>query len=211
MKKWVLVCLCWAGCGVEGESASYATQVVSFSKGASGGFGENLLPGVVLGPPQGKGLSAGSTHVLSLGVGGSIVLGFDPCLIQNVPGPDLIVFENPFWPSGDASQVFAELGEVAVSNDGVSWVSFACDPHNPTSEGAWEGCAGWHPVLDYPKDLFPLNVAQTGGDAFDLASVGMQEARYVKITSVGTQDVLQQTPTAGFDLDAVGVVGCLQP
>src|SRR5215207_1336025 len=91
----------------------YAESVQSFQPGEAAGYNEAKLPDIVLGPPRGKGNSAGSLDVLSLGVHGEIVLGFGAQVIVDGPGADLIVFENPFWPSGDASQVFAELGEVS--------------------------------------------------------------------------------------------------
>jgi len=45
-------------------------------------------------------------------------------------------------------------------------------------------------------------VATAGGDAFDLADVGLAEARYVRITDRGDLGGLAGV----FDLDAVGIV-----
>jgi len=53
----------------------------------------------VLGPPRGK-PGAGSLHVLSLGVGGEIVLGFGGSIVDG-DGPDFVVFENAFFIDGD--------------------------------------------------------------------------------------------------------------
>jgi hypothetical protein len=179
----------------------YARAVVSYTPGASAGYGQDRLPGVVLGPPDGKGTSVGSLDVLSLGMGGEIVL--DLGAIADGPGADLVVFENAFWANDEPAGVFAELGEVAVSTDAVSWRTFACDP---TRDGrtAWPGCAGWSPTLAYdPFAMAPLDPARTGGDAFDLATVGLTAARYVRVRDLATDGT---PPTAGFDLDAVGVV-----
>ena len=52
----------------------FVTGVVSFTPGDCAGFGATELPGIVEGPPVGAGTSAGSTDVVSLGVGGSVVL-----------------------------------------------------------------------------------------------------------------------------------------
>jgi len=51
-----------------------------------------------------------SLDVLSLGSGGEIVLGFASKSSSTVPGPDLIVFENPFWPGGQRRQSLRRAG-----------------------------------------------------------------------------------------------------
>lgn len=180
----------------------YATEVVAFEPGDMAGFGQAMLPEIVLGPPAGLGPTAGSLDVLSLGAGGWIVLGFEAPIVDG-PGPDLIVFENAFYADGDPSLVFAELGRVAVSEDGARWREFACDPH--AGPPAWPGCAGWRPTLMFdPVEVQPLDAALTGGDPFDLAEVGLTRARFVRIEDLSQQEPL--SPTAGFDLDAVGVI-----
>jgi hypothetical protein len=158
---------------------------------------------VVLGPPQGKGEQAGSLDVLSLGAGGQIVLGFEPRAIADGPGADLVVFENAFWAGGDPSAVFADPGEVAVSTDGEDWHAFACDPQGDGA-GAFPGCAGWTPTQRYePGELVPLDPELSGGDAFDLAELGLSSARFVRIRDLSAAG---EGPSAGFDLDAVGLV-----
>lgn len=202
-----------AGCGSgmersaeEGEAACplrlpYATQVVTFRPGAGAGFGQDGLPGVVTGPPAPGLPSAGSLDVLSLGVDGEIVLGFGGRRIIDGPGADLVVFENAFWVAGDSSRPFAELGAVAVSLDGETWQEFPCDPGR---EGGFDpGCAGWRPRLQYDAcDQVPLDPALCGGDPFDLADLGLAEARYVRVRDLAGG----AAPTAGFDLDSVGAV-----
>jgi hypothetical protein len=196
--------------GAGGEPADlpqpppYAESVESFQPGEAAGYNEAKLPDIVLGPPQGKGNSAGSLDVLSLGVHGEIVLGFGDQVMIDGPGADLIVFENPFWPSGDASQVFAELGEVSVSEDGETWHTFTCDTAGD-GNARFPGCAGFTPTLVYDAEtLIPLDPEQTGGDAFDLADLSVERARFVKIRDLATLE--GATPSAGFDLDAVGIV-----
>lgn len=185
------------------ETLPYARSVESFSPGESAGFGEDELPDVVLGPPRGKGEQAGSLHVVSLGLGGEIVLGFGERAISDEPGPDFIVFENAFWPGGDPSQVYAELGEIAVSQDGQTWHTFGCDREG-NGAGSFPGCAGATPTQKYdPLEVLPLDHERTGGDAFDLADLGLESASFVRITDLST---LGETGTSsGFDLDAVGL------
>ncbi|MEO1334407.1 MAG: hypothetical protein AAFV29_02130, partial [Myxococcota bacterium] len=63
---------------------------------------------------------------------------------------------------------------------------------------------GWRPTLRFdPLVNDPLDPAQSGGDPFDLAEIGVDTARFVRIEDLATQG---DAPTAGFDLDAVGVV-----
>lgn len=179
----------------------YAVELLDFSPGPGAGYGQERLPDIVLGPPQGHGALQGSLDVLSLGAGGSITLGFGGCEVVDGPGPDLLVFENPFWAAGDPQRVFAELGEVSVSQDGESWHSFACDP---SPEGSWGGCAGWTPTQDFATDsLQTLDPEICGGDSFDLAQLGLDRALYLKIRDISGQG---GAPSAGFDLDAVGLI-----
>lgn len=196
-----------AGAGMADElprPPPYAESVESFQPGEAAGYNEAKLPDIVLGPPRGKGNSAGSLDVLSLGVHGEIVLGFGDQVIVDGPGADLIVFENPFWPGEDASQVFAELGEVSVSEDGKTWHSFTCDTAGD-GNARFPGCAGFTPTLEYDAEtLIPLDPERTGGDAFDLAELNVERARFVKIRDLATLE--GAAPSAGFDLDAVGIV-----
>jgi hypothetical protein len=181
----------------------YATEIISFEPGEGSGFGEDELPDIVLGPPDGRGELSGSLDVLSLGKGGSIVLGFGERVIADGEGPDFVVFENAFWPGGDATLVFAEPGAVSVSDDGSEWHAFACDAEGD-GMGRFEGCAGWTPTLEYDaRESVPLDPAVSGGDAFDLADVGVARARFVRVTDATNAG---SEPSAGFDLDAVGIV-----
>jgi len=180
----------------------YARNVVVFSPGAHAGFGQDAMPDVVLGPP-GAASAGGSLDVVSLGVGGEIVLDFGDRDVVDGPGADFVIFENPFYAGGDPTQVFAELGEVAVSLDGETWTTFACDVEGQ-GMGRFPGCAGWTPTRVYdPEALVPLDPEVSGGDAFDLAALGVERARFVRIrdrADGGTGN------TAGFDLDAMGAV-----
>ena len=160
-------------------------------------FGQADLPGIVLGPPKGAGALAGSLDVVKLGKGGAITLGFAPSVIVDRPGPDFIVFANPFDIGGDPTKPFAELSTVAVSNDGQTFQSFPCT----ATSYPYGSCAGWHPVYANPdkNDIDPTDPAVAGGDAFDLADLGLNEARYVRIA-----DRVDLATTC--DLDAVSIV-----
>ena len=141
----------------------------------------------------------------SLGWGGAISLKL-ATLIFDGPGPDLLVFENPFVRiSGD---VFSEPGEVSVSADGLEWVTFPCR----VGDTAPNGCAGYGPVFSDPENgVPPDDTERAGGDAFDFATLPVQGPfRYVRVKDK-TSDLAAPTrfhrecgPTrCGFDLDAV--------
>jgi hypothetical protein len=174
----------------------FGARVVEFSPGEGAGFGQARMPGVVLGGPEGAGDMRGSTHVVSLGRGGRICLAMTAPIVDG-PGPDLIVFENPFLAAGTPT-TFIELGEVSVSEDGQRFVSFACDRAAPH-----RGCAGVSPV--YASSMTPeLTVTDpryAGGDAFDLRDVGLSRATIVCVRDLETQPLA--APSTGFDLDAI--------
>jgi hypothetical protein len=93
------------------------------------------------------------------------------------------------------------LGAVAVSLDGIEWHEFPCDASASTPEG-WAGCAGWNPVLEAAPGADFLDPAQVGGDAFDIADLGVEAFRFVRIRDLSTEGA---PPSAGFDLDAIAV------
>ncbi|MFM7199507.1 MAG: cell surface protein [Myxococcota bacterium] len=179
----------------------YVQAVDSFEPGEAAGFGQDLFPTIVYGPPVGGGVSQGSVDVLSLGLGGEIVLSFGILRVVDGDGPDFVVFENPFYITEGVS--YAEPAQVSVSLDGERWTSFPC----ALSAYPYEGCAGVTPVTaNLELGISPLDPAQAGGDLFDLASIGVAEARYVRITDGGVVGVSSTAPAAGFDLDAVALL-----
>ena len=218
----VLVLVACAACGssVSGGSSTadagaagasdtcpsrFATSVVSFTPGPGPTTGQAEMPEIVLGPPKGGGASEGSLDDATLGNGGSITLGFAPSVIVDGEGPDFIVFENPFDVDGDPKKPFAELATVAVSDDGQNFQSFPCT----ATAYPYGSCAGWHPVFANPDEntIDPTDPAVAGGDAFDLADLGISQARYVRIT-----DRVDLTgPNGTFDLDAVSIVHAACP
>jgi hypothetical protein len=191
----------------------FATTVVSVTYGDCAGFGMPQMPDVVLGPPVGAGSGRGSLDVVTLGFRGEIVLSFGSNAIVDGPGPDFLVFENAFWAGGDPERPAAELGDVSVSEDGVTWTTFPC---SPGAAPPYPGCAGWRPVYASPGNgISPVDPAAAGGDPFDLAAVGLARARFVRIRDLGTvacpSDPATRSTTVGFDLDAVAVVNAAVP
>ncbi len=195
-------------------------------------FGAANLPGIVLGPPGDSAPVIGSTSVASLGHGGSAVFSWADVVLEDGPGPDFIVFENAFFSGAgptdpdDDFVVFVEPGIVEVSADGVQWVAFPYDAAALAAASGvsgvdralyldLRGLAGLTPTLtgdwtvpDDPEVWDPAGtngISGAGGDAFDLATVGLSEARFVRITDADSRNGF---PGAGdgFDLDAVVVL-----
>ena len=198
--------------GGRARADRFVTKVVSFTPGDCAGFGIDRLPDIVMGPPEGAGTSQGSTDVVSLGRLGSITVAFTPNAIVDGPGPDFVVFENPFWIAGNANNVYAEPGEVSVSDDGVTWSTFAC----AATKAPYGVCAGVHPVLaSSTSGISPLDSPACGGDAYDLADLGIKHARFVRIHDNGWQDCpsdpSKKVTTNGFDLDAVAILNAETP
>ena len=157
-----------------------------------------------------------SDDIVSLGRGGQITLTFDKPIIDG-QGFDFAVFENGLISdglSGVAGDIFAELAFVEVSSDGVNFIRFNNDSLTETSVGPYgtldctdvDGLAGKY-IRGY-------------GTPFDLADVNLQVITHVRLVDIvgdgscidTSGDVIYDPyPTwesAGFDLDAVGVINC---
>lgn len=145
--------------------------------------------------------SVDPAQILSLGLGGEIVLRFDRNVIVDRPGKDFTVFENAFrYRIGARDRIYAEPAEIAVSRDGVTFISY------PYDSLTLAGCAGVTPTNG---DRDPFDADISGGNSFDLADLGVDSIRYVRIRDI-TAIVRDNhahpfwDPTlTGFDLDAV--------
>lgn len=183
-----------------------ADSVASYVVGSNGGFQSELLPGIAIGPPYGGGAFEGSIDVVSLGNNGAITLSFDDNRIVDGPGVDFRVFENPFV-NAVSGQAFAEVGIVSASSDGVNFFPF------PYEAGTFAGLAGVTPVYSAPGNGIDPRTPDAGGDAFDLATIGLSSARFVRIQDPGAAiaDPGNAFPVpgpgkSGFDLDAIVAV-----
>ncbi len=180
--------------------------VFSFVPGQGQATGQSApyFPGNILGLPD---TSAGydvptvrPEHICSLGMGGEIIVGFRNAVIRDGEGPDFTIFENAFFTSLGGGRIYAEPGRVSVSRDGVTFVDF------PFDSLTLAGCAGHTPTMGKAN---PYDAAASGGDAFDLADIGMDSVRYIRITDIST--IVKDNPKhpnwdptiSGFDLDAV--------
>jgi hypothetical protein len=189
----------------------FITKVVSFTPGDCAGFGAGEMPGIISGPPAGAGDEKGSLDVVSLGIGGELVVSFEPNAIVDGPGPDFIVFENAFFAAGNPNAPSADPGEVSVSEDGTTWKIYECMPGAAAPYGK---CAGWHPVYSAPGNgISPIDPKTAGGEAYDLSELGITRARFVRIRdkSTATCEGQPKPQNLGFDLDSIAVVNAEKP
>ncbi len=203
----------------------FVDRVLVVEYGNLAGFGQDQFPDIVLGAPDGAGETGSSLDVLSLGDGGSIILEFVDNVAMNGPGPDIIVFENPFFVGGNPMNVFCEVAFVEASQDGVRFFRFPndYDPdgdpiHNPAN---WSGFAGVRPVISNAENgIDPTDPELAGGDCFDLDDVGLEWIRYIRIIDTDEppdaamddngDEIYDQgmasDQKSGFDLDAIAAV-----
>ena len=161
---------------------------------------------------------AGTNGVLSLGDAGEAILTFD-YPISNGEGPDFAVFENGF------NNSFLELAFVEVSSDGIRFVRFPATSLSDTSVQLDNNAAMDATKINNLAGKYKANY----GTPFELEelkdSVGLnlKAITHVKIIDVvgsinpmfGSRDAKNNLindpyptpyPSAGFDLDAVGVI-----
>jgi hypothetical protein len=210
--------------------AAFATAVTDYSPGPGFGIFDSSR---ILGSPRGAGRFAGSLDVTSLGVGGSITLGFDVAL-QDGPGADLVIFENAFL---TVSGVFSEVAFVEVSTDGVHFARFPARYSGPPGPlpafsglpmGSYPGFSGAMPVLAnaLTNSHYPGNPIEAGGEALDLGSlrghplvrsgqVDLQDLNHVRLVDVPEGACCDSQgnliwdhggPGASADFDAVGLL-----
>jgi hypothetical protein len=211
-----------AGAAPAGQEAAqfFASRVVDFSPGV--GYERFPDPQLAPGGPRGSGWLVGSLDVVSLGVQGELVLGFEPgAAITDGEGADLIVSENAMAPTAGSPWRFAELIRVGVSTNGADYAFFpvwcgiteAVEPYEFIDSALVEGFAGITPVLadvgpagEGGNGVDPFDPAAAGGDAFDLADlagdplVAGGAVDLARIYFVKLKDVLGD----GSELDGVG-------
>jgi hypothetical protein len=208
------------------QITGWATSVVSFRRGPQDISNPASPPASFGNPTDALGAAAGSSsaHLVSLGDGGSITLGFSQA-ITNGAGADFAVFENGFL-SGSSGLAYLELGLVDVSSDGVNFFRFPSISLTQTTTQV----GGFGP-LD-ASNLHNLAGKYAGGygtgfDLQDLAGLSplldINRVSQVRITDVvgsinplyGSYDSQGhlindpfKTPFAssGFDLSGVGVL-----
>lgn len=196
---------------VIGNFIAYSTTnrfidtVYSFSPGSGQNTGQSFeyFPMNIFGPPSKNATNSipetAPNEIVSLGLGGEIIVGFKNSYIVDGDGVDFIIFENAFF-NPINKKIFAEPAIVSVSEDGINYIQF------PFDTLTLNGCAGTKPT-NGKQNPFDINVS--GGNGFDLSLIGLKRAKYIKIKDI-SNIILENDkhpfydPTiSGFDLDAV--------
>jgi hypothetical protein len=179
--------------------------VVSFTpgEGQNLGQGDEFFPNNIFGRPSEnaseQAAAASESEVLSLGMGGEIIVANSENVIIDGEGDDFTIFENAFV-NPINQRIFAEPGVVNVSKDGVDFVEF------PYNFATLEGCAGTTPTYG-EQDYCDSEVS--GGNSFDLSDIGIDSVRYIKIRDLTVEVAKNQShkyyaiSLSGFDLDAL--------
>ena len=137
--------------------------------------------------------------ILSLGMGGEIIVSFKNYTIIDGEGIDFVIFENAFINPVNR-RLFAEPAIVSVSYDGINFIEF------PYNYETLIGCAGINPTFG---DKNPFDFPSSGGDGFDLSVIGINEIKYIKIRDItetiynNRNHLYYDAVLSGFDLDAV--------
>lgn len=206
MKKILLAFVCFL-CASQIYAIDYIAidTVYRFTPGTgqNAGQSETYYPQNIFGLPWANADSlvpaSMPEDMLSLGMGGEIVVGFKNHEITDGEGDDFYVYENVIYMQM-VGGLFAEPAKVAVSSDGENWVEF------PYDEMTLEGCAGVSPTL---KAEDSTDIRKRGGDGFDLAKLGLSAIKYIKITDItemlknNKEHPYYNAVLSGFDLDAV--------
>ena len=167
-------------------------------------------------PEQALGQAVGDSYdIVCLGAGGSITLTFEQAITDG-DGYDFAVFENSF------NSTFLELGYVEVSSDGVNFFRFDNDSQTASPVSAFG-------AVD-PTDIDGLagKYQQGYGTQFDLSDLSydaslldINNVEYIRILDIigdGTYydsdgdiiyDPYMTSGSAGFDLDAIGVINAV--
>ena len=222
----------------------HADLVKTFLPLSAGGHGANFAPFNVTGPPDGRGTyapAAQELEILSLhatasdgksAAGGQVILAFEDNIVEAGPGEDFTVFENVFFIGGSPDRRYMEPAIVSVALFEGEWYRFPVDVVPPAATSSTpatmdpfyysRGFAGRNATTGDN----PMDPTRSGGDSFDLASLGKPELtwiRYIRLESPGHsamrddegRDWIEHTNlfgalsgqgTSGFDLDAITAI-----
>lgn len=190
---------------VQSQFNRFIDTVFTFKPGTGQNSGQSpeYFPKNIFGPPSSKATStipeSSPNEILSIGIGGEIIVGFKNSFIIDGEGVDFIIFENAFI-NPIKNKVFAEPALVSVSEDGVNYLDF------PFDSLTLEGCAGTQPTNGIGN---PFDYNQSGGNGFDIATLGVSRIKYIKIKDISniitdnTNHPFYDPTISGFDLDAV--------
>lgn len=221
--------------------AQYANQVISYSPGNTPPPGGYTNSSVALGSPQRiAGESSpwpsevtvfngpfANDEIVSIGEGGHLTLRLSNFVLPDPSGPEIGVFENIFLIDGEfdgvvdspASQFGGDSAEVAVSEDGDSWVTLGTFLFDLPTQGSTDlsgtpsdyqkpftGSLNSFANLPYDHatddDVFDLLDGSGGGNWLDISGTGLSKVGYIRFS---VEDDLNAGTSLNFELDAVSI------
>ena len=162
----------------------FSFRVASFQRGPdkngkpiqASSTGEDLK---LAGPPDyplGKTIDAGSyiSKLVMLGNRGTLVVEVVGGALMDKEGADFVIFTKPTTQFTGETRFVKKPAFVSVSEEMPTgpWIHFPCE-----SGRGFGGCAGTTPSV-YSGGY---NFSNVGGDRFDLAEIGVQKVKYIRI------------------------------
>jgi hypothetical protein len=221
--------------------AQFANQVISYDAGSTPAPGGYTNSSVALGSPQRiAGESSpwpsdvtvfngpfANDEIVSIGEGGHLTLRLSNFVLPDPSGPEIGVFENIFLIDGEfdgvvdspVSQFGGDSAEVAVSEDGNSWVTLGTFLFDLPAQG-FTDLSGTPSDFQQPFtgtlnsfanlpldhatdfDVFDLLAGSGGGNWLDISSAGLSQVGYIRFS---VADDLNAGTSLNFELDAVSI------
>jgi hypothetical protein len=223
-----IVVLCGAAfVSTVAKADSFADFVVSYNPGTSAAVGFTNTSAVLGAPTTSATITAppfSKTQLLSLGFGGSVVVGFNSPISNSAANPfglDFTIFNNSFFTlSGtNISGDFTHPGlTVYVSQDDVNFFLLSSSTNN--------GADGLYPTAGSGNPFLPVNPAlglgsftngttanalalyngSAGGSSYDISSAIDTNGNSVNLNWISYVEVINTSATSVGEIDAFAVV-----
>jgi hypothetical protein len=216
--------------------AQYANRVISYDPGTTPSPGGYINSSVALGSPQriaGESTPWGSDvtvfngpfandEIVSIGEGGHITLQLSNFVLPDPSGPEIGVFENIFLVDSTFDNIVdfpviptgADSAAVAVSEDGISWVTLGSFFFDIPTQGTlpsdfqkpFTGTLNEFAnlPLDHATDFDVLDLLEgsAGGNWLDISGTGLSKVGYIRFSVADDQNA---ATSLNFELDAVSI------
>ncbi|HXI83906.1 MAG TPA: PEP-CTERM sorting domain-containing protein [Verrucomicrobiae bacterium] len=219
---------CWAAfVSASTQASSFADFVVSYNPGTSPAAGFTNTTAVLGAPTASATVTAPpfqKTQILSLGFGGSLIVGFNSPVSNNPANPfglDFTIFNNSFFTlSGSTiNGVFTHAGlTVYASQDDTNFYLLSSSTNN--------GAGGLYPTAGAGNPFLPVNPAlglsaftggttsnalalyngSAGGASYDLSSAIDTNSNPVNLNWISYVEIINTSTNSVGEIDAFAVV-----
>ena len=209
------------------RASSFADFVVSYNPGTSPAAGFTKTTAVLGAPTASAQITAPpfqKTQILSLGFGGSLVVGFNSPISNNPVNPfgmDFTIFNNSFFTlsGSNISGVFTHPGlTVYVSQDDTNFYLLSSSTNNGAG-GLYPTAGSGNPFLPVDPSLglsafvggtksnaLVLYNGSAGGSSYDLSSAIDTNGDFVSLDWVSYVEVINTSTNSVGEIDAFAVV-----